>query len=135
MDSICKGNVSSPLVPDNAGYLAFFTRAVEQLKEGAEKVGELVEVGSRDLLVQVLTSVFSRLFRSDPDFDFNVVIALVPIVIRDALSEWVEDHVDALSTQFTPNDREGQRMAEGLGDDDNDGGSDGDDDSGGDASS
>lgn len=64
---------------------------MECLEEGTNKVGALVEEGSRDLLARASTSVFSHLLCSDPDFDFEVMIAPVPEVISDTLAEWVED--------------------------------------------
>ena len=67
---------------------------------------------SRDLLAQASTCVFSHLFRSDPGFDFKAVIAPMPEVISDALAEWVEDHVDALSVRFAPDSREDRRGTE-----------------------
>lgn len=97
LGSIFKESVSSPLVLDDAGYLTFFTRVMKRLKEGAKKVGMLVEEESRDLLAQVVTRVFNHLLCSDPDFDFEAVIAPVPGVIHDALGDWVEDNMDALS--------------------------------------
>jgi hypothetical protein len=92
-------------VPDDAGYLAFFTKVIERLEEGAKKVGQLVEEESRDLLARATMRVFSHLLRSDPCFDFEAVIAPIPEVIRDALGEWVEDHVDELSARFAREDR------------------------------
>ena len=58
------------------------------------------------------THIFSHLFRSNPCFDFEAVIAPIPEVICDALREWVEDHVDALSAQFIPDNSEDRRGAE-----------------------
>lgn len=71
-------SISSPLVPDDVGYLAFFTRTVERLEGGAEKVGKLVEEESHDLLTQASTCIFSHLLHSDPDFNFKAVIAPHP---------------------------------------------------------
>ncbi|XP_020165789.1 uncharacterized protein [Aegilops tauschii subsp. strangulata] len=110
--SICKESVSSPLMPDDAGYLAFFTRVVERLEGSAEKVRQLVDEESRDLLARASTRVFSHLLRSDPDFDFQAVIDPVPRTIHDALGEWAEDHVDDLITRFTSDGLEDQHGAE-----------------------
>ncbi|KAE8775296.1 hypothetical protein D1007_52238 [Hordeum vulgare] len=75
---ICKGSVSSPLVPDEAGYLDFFTKVVEQLEASAQKVGAMIEEESHDLLSQALTHVFSSLFHTDPHFNFEDAMAPVP---------------------------------------------------------
>lgn len=89
LDRVCKESVSGLLMPDDAGYRAFFTRIVERLEEGAERVGELVKEESRNLLARASTRVFSHLLRLDPDFDFDAMIAPVPWVIRGALgSGW-----------------------------------------------
>ncbi|KAE8810740.1 hypothetical protein D1007_12542 [Hordeum vulgare] len=94
--------VSSPLVPDNAGYLGFFLRVVECLEAGAEKAHALPEERSRDLLGQATSDVFGHLLRLDPDFDFVVILDLVPETIRAALAEWVDVHVEGLVTRFVP---------------------------------
>ncbi|XP_073364587.1 uncharacterized protein [Aegilops tauschii subsp. strangulata] len=111
--SICKKSVSNPLVANDAGYLAFFTRVVERLEGSVEKVRKLIDEESRDLLARTSTRVFRHLLRSDTDFDFEAVIDPVPWIIRDALGEWVEDqHVDDLIAQFTPDSPKGQHEAE-----------------------
>lgn len=93
---ICGERLPSPLVANDAGYLAFFTKVVERLERSAEKVRHLVDEESSSLLVKASTRVFSHLLHSDPDFDFKVVIGPIPRVIRNTLGEWVEDHVDDL---------------------------------------
>ena len=102
--SMCKKSISSPLMAEDVGYLALFTKAVERLLGSTEKVRKLVDEGSRDLLARVSTRVFSHLLRSDTDFDFEAVTAPVPRVIQGALGDWVEDHVDALVRAFTSED-------------------------------
>ncbi|KAE8799195.1 hypothetical protein D1007_25482 [Hordeum vulgare] len=94
--------VSSPLVPDDVGYLGFFFHVVECLEAGAEKTHALTEDKSRDLLRQSASDVFSHLLRLDPDFDFTAVLGLVPETIRDALAKWVEVHVEDLVTRLSP---------------------------------
>lgn len=118
LGSIYKEDVSWPLVRDAAGYLAFFNKVVERLEGGAKKVGELFEEESRDLLAQDSPRAFSHLFRSDPDFDLEAVIDAMPEVIRDALAEWVEEYVDALSSRFAPDSLEDQCGTEEHEDDD-----------------
>ena len=67
----------------------------------------------------------------DPHFDFDASIAPVPLAIRDNLTSWVEDNMDALVRAFTA-DNDGVVVAadeggvvNGLGADD--GGIEGDD--------
>lgn len=121
LSSVCNESVSSSLVPDDVSYLAFFTRIVERLKGGAEKVRQLVEEKSRDLLARASSCVFSHLLRFDPDFDFEAMTAPVPEVILGALGNWVEDHVDDLIAEFTPVGGEDQLEVEEHGADDSDG--------------
>ncbi|KAE8812626.1 hypothetical protein D1007_10325 [Hordeum vulgare] len=99
---ICRGSFPSPLVPDEAGYLDFFTKVVERLEGGAQEVEALIEEGSRDRLSQVLTCSFCNLFHTDPSFNLEAMMALVPEASCGALWKVVKDHVDALSAQFTP---------------------------------
>lgn len=120
LDLVCKESVPSPLEPNDTGYLAFFTRIMERLEEGAERVGEPVKEEGRNLLARAATRVFSHLFRLDPDFDFDAMIAPVLRVVRGALSEWVEDHMDALIAEFASDGRGDQREAEGYETDDSD---------------
>ncbi|KAE8818262.1 hypothetical protein D1007_04140 [Hordeum vulgare] len=99
---ICRGSVSSPLVPDEDRYLDLFTKVVQRLEAGDREVGGLIEEERRNLLSETLTRVFSNLFHTDPHFNFEV--AMVPILEanRDTLGKVVRDHVDTLSTQFAP---------------------------------
>ncbi|KAE8780974.1 hypothetical protein D1007_45825 [Hordeum vulgare] len=94
--------VSSPLVPDDTGYLGFFLRFVECLEVSAKKAHVLAVERSRDLLGQATSDVFSHLLGLDLDFDFAIVLDLVPEMIRAALAEWVEVHVESLVTRFIP---------------------------------
>ncbi|KAE8772171.1 hypothetical protein D1007_55854 [Hordeum vulgare] len=102
LSDICRESVSSPLVPDDAGYLGFFLRVVECLQAGAEKVHALTEEKSRDLLGQAASDVLSHLLRLNPDFDFTAVLDPVPETIRAALAEWVKVHVEDLVTRLAP---------------------------------
>ncbi|KAE8786091.1 hypothetical protein D1007_40107 [Hordeum vulgare] len=99
LKDICCDGVLSPLVPDDAGYLGFFLRAVECLKGGVEKTHALAEEKSRDLLSQAASEVFRHLLCLDPDFDFVAVLGPVPETTRGVLAEWVEDHVEDLVTR------------------------------------
>ncbi|KAE8797482.1 hypothetical protein D1007_27339 [Hordeum vulgare] len=99
---ICGEAVSSPLVPDDAGYLGFFSRVVEFLEAGAEKSHALAEEKRRDLLGQAVLDIFSQLLRLDPDFDFATLLGPVPETIRAALAEWVEVHVEDVVTRLAP---------------------------------
>ncbi|KAE8799161.1 hypothetical protein D1007_25547 [Hordeum vulgare] len=94
---ICRGSILSPLVPDEAGYLDFFTKVVERLEAGTQEVGALIEEECRDLLSQALTHVFTHLFHTYPHFDFEAAMAPVPDATCGALGKAVKDHVDALS--------------------------------------
>ncbi|KAE8801399.1 hypothetical protein D1007_22992 [Hordeum vulgare] len=95
-------SVSSPLVPEDAGYLGFFLRIVERLEAGAAKALALTEGKSRDLLDQVASDVFNHLLRVERDFDFAAVRNPLSETIRAALAEWVEVHVQDLVTRLAP---------------------------------
>lgn len=97
-----RAGVSSPLISDDADYLGFFTRIVERLEGGVEKVRQLVEEKSHDLLARAASRVFSHLVRFDLDVHSEAVTAPMPKVIRGALEDWVEDHVDDLIAEFAP---------------------------------
>ncbi|KAE8789752.1 hypothetical protein D1007_35960 [Hordeum vulgare] len=102
LSDICGKSVSSPLVPDDAGYLGFFLRVVERLEVGSAKALALAKERTRDLLSQAASDVFSHLLRLDPDFDFTVVLDPVPKTIHAALAEWVEVHVEDLVARLAP---------------------------------
>ncbi|KAE8803679.1 hypothetical protein D1007_20363 [Hordeum vulgare] len=92
LDSICGSSVYSPLVPDDAGYLDFFTKIMERLEAGTKQVGALIEEESHDILFESLMRVV------------------------------VGDQVDALSVHFSPDNREGQGGAkENAADEDDNG--------------
>ncbi|KAE8805960.1 hypothetical protein D1007_17871 [Hordeum vulgare] len=100
LSDICGEGFSSPLVPYDAEYLGFFLRVVECLEVGAEKAHALAEERSRDLLSQATSDVFSHLLHLDPDFDFAAIVDPVPEMIRAAVAEWVEVHMEGLVTRF-----------------------------------
>ncbi|KAE8781694.1 hypothetical protein D1007_45028 [Hordeum vulgare] len=102
LSDICGDGDSSPLVPNDAGYLGFFFRVVEFLEAGAEKAHALVEEKSRDLLGQAASDIFSHLLHLDPDFDIAAVLDLVTEKICAALAEWVEVHVEDLVARLAP---------------------------------
>lgn len=62
-------------MPNDVGYLNFFTKVVERLDGDAKKVGKIIEEECRELLTQASTRVFSHLLHADHFFDFEVVIA------------------------------------------------------------
>ncbi|KAE8784128.1 hypothetical protein D1007_42344 [Hordeum vulgare] len=90
----CTGSVCSPLVPTATSYVDFFTKVVEQLEAGTQLVGALIEEEIRDRLSQALKRVFSKIFHTDPHFDFEAVIGPVPEVSRGAMGKTARDHVD-----------------------------------------
>ncbi|KAE8799499.1 hypothetical protein D1007_25078 [Hordeum vulgare] len=96
LSDICGEGVSSPHVPNDAGYLGFFSRIVECLEGGVEKVCVLAQEKSDDLVERAASDMFSHLLRLDPYFDFDAVLGPVPESIHATLAEWVEDHVDDL---------------------------------------
>ncbi|KAE8780204.1 hypothetical protein D1007_46694 [Hordeum vulgare] len=111
LSDICGEGVSGPLIPDDSGYSGFFYRVMEHLEAGAEEALVLAEEKSRDLLGQAASDVFSHLLYLDPNFDFALVLDPVPEMIRAALAEWVEVHVEDLVTMVAPEGR-------GMGSDD-----------------
>ena len=56
------------------------------------------------MLGRAFSRVFSHLQDRDPDFDFDAVIAPVPIAVRGDLARWIEDNVDALVRAFASDD-------------------------------
>ncbi|KAE8817761.1 hypothetical protein D1007_04527 [Hordeum vulgare] len=97
---ICGEGVVDPLIPNDAGYLGFFYRIVENLEAGAGKALALAEEKSRDLFGPAASDILSHLLRLDPDFDFAMVLDPVSQTIRAALAEWVEVHVEDLVTRL-----------------------------------
>ncbi|KAE8807136.1 hypothetical protein D1007_16547 [Hordeum vulgare] len=91
LSDICGEGVSIPLVPDDVGYLGFFSRVVERLEVAAENV-----------FSQTASDVFCHLLHLDPGFDFAILLDPVPETIRDALAEWVEVHVEYLVISLAP---------------------------------
>ena len=67
-------------------------------------VGPMAEVEAHVLSSVALTCVFSHLLNHDPHLDFDIVLVLVPPVVQDNLAGWVDDHMDALVAEFTPED-------------------------------
>lgn len=63
---------------------------------------KLVCERSRGLLGRAFSHVFSNLLSCAYHFDFNVVLAPMPVAIQDRLARWVDDHVDALVEEFAP---------------------------------
>ena len=87
-----------------AGNLQFFTDMVTLLENRSERSRWLVEERSRALLGRAFSYVFSYLQGRDPHFDFDTVIAPVPIAVRGDLAQWVENNVDALVRAFASDD-------------------------------
>ncbi|KAE8817848.1 hypothetical protein D1007_04468 [Hordeum vulgare] len=85
LGSIYGGSISSPIIPDDAGYLDFFTKVPEWVEAGAEQVGVLIEDEIRNLMSKAPMHVFSNLLHVDPHFDFEAAMAPVPRAIRVAL--------------------------------------------------
>ncbi|KAE8805983.1 hypothetical protein D1007_17895 [Hordeum vulgare] len=102
LSDICGESVSSPLVPDDAGYLGFFLHIVKRLEAGAGKALALAEEKSRDLLGLAASNVFSHLLRLDPYFDFAAVLDPVRETIRASLAEWVKILVEYLVASLAP---------------------------------
>ncbi|KAE8779750.1 hypothetical protein D1007_47177 [Hordeum vulgare] len=118
----CKEGVSSLLMPNDAGYLDFFTRVVERLEVSAKKVGKIIEKECCHLLAQALTQVFSHLLHANPHFDFEAGMPPVPKAPRGALAEAMEDQVGVLSALFIPYEHEehgGAKERDGNDDDEN----------------
>jgi hypothetical protein len=124
--TICKERLEGPHETHDASYLDFFTKLVERLEAGAKRVNGIIEDECRDLLFQAATRIFSHLLRTDPNFDFDRVIAPVPEELPDSLGKAVEDYVDALLVKFSHGSIESSSGLEG-----DDG--EGDDGDGGDA--
>ena len=64
-----------------AGNLQFFTDVVTHLENRSERARQLVEERSRGLLGRAFSCVFSHLQDRDPHFDFDAIIAPVPVAI------------------------------------------------------
>ena len=92
LGSICEENVPHPRVEDYASYTL--------LEDQATRARELVEERSRGLLGCAFSRIFSHLQNLDPHFDFDTAISPVPGAIRDNLSHWVDNHVDAIIREF-----------------------------------
>ena len=104
LGAVCDENAPHPHSNDNASHLLFFTDVVTRLENWSKRARVLVEERSRGLLTRAFSRVFSHLQDRDPHFDFDAVIAPVPVAIRGDLARWVEDNVDALVRAFTSDD-------------------------------
>ena len=88
------------------------------------KARKLVEERTRGLLGRAFSRVFSNLLSRNSHFDFDVVLAFVPMATQDKLARWVDDHVDALVEEFSLEDDKvviANREGGAGGDDDEDG--------------
>ena len=132
LGNICEAAFGEPHAVNYAGNLQFFTDMVTQLEARSVRADRLVEERSRALLGRAFSRVFSHLQNTYPNFEFDAAIAPVPQAIRDDLSRWVEDNVDALVRAFTSEDDAVVITAdEGVVVDNGEGGTgDGDDDAG-----
>ena len=117
---ICKESVPHPRVEDYASHLHFFTEVVTRLEDQAARARKLVEERSQGLLGRAFSRVFSHLQNLDPHFDFDAAIAPVPGAIRDNVSHWVENHMEALVRAFSIEDDVVVVMADKDGADDDD---------------
>ena len=104
LSNICEAAAKEPHETNYAGNLQFFTDVVTLLENRSERSRWLVEERSRALLGRAFSRVFSYLQDRDPHFDFDAVIAPVPIAVRGDLARWVEDNVDALVRAFASDD-------------------------------
>ena len=89
---------------DCASHLNFFTSIITRLEALAARTHELLAEMSQDLLGRTFSCIFSHLLNHDPRFDFDAVVAPVPLVIQNNLTGWVDDHVYALVAEFAPED-------------------------------
>ena len=84
------------------------------------------------MLGRAFSCVFIHLQDRDPHFDFDAVIAPVPLAIRGDLAQWMEDNADALVRAFASHndamvvaaDEGGVVNEHGADDNDGDGGDD-----------
>ena len=104
LSNICNENAPHPHVTNYASHLCFFTDVVTRLENRSERAHQLVEKRSRSLLGRAFSRVFSHLQNTDPNFDFDAIIAPVPEAIRGDLARWVEDNMDALVRAFAAED-------------------------------
>ena len=79
MGNICEAAAAVPHETNYAGNLQYFTDVVTLLENRSERSRWLVEERSRALLRRAFSRVFSHLQNMDPHFDFDAVIAPVPI--------------------------------------------------------
>ena len=120
LGTICDERAPHPHEGDYAIHLNFFTNIVTCLEARAARSRELVAERSRGLLGHVFLRVFSHLLNCEPHFDFNVVLVPVPPVVQDNLAGWVDDHMDALVAEFTPEENTVMIAAEEVGADGDD---------------
>ena len=81
---------------------------------------DILEEECCDLFSMVATRVFSHLLNHDPHFDFDDVLVPLTPVVQDNLAGWVDDHVDALVAEFTPEENTVMIAAEEVGADGDD---------------
>ena len=81
LGNICDANAPYPHVTNYAGHLQFFTNVVTHLENRSERARQLVEERGHILLRLAFSRVFSHLQDRDPHFDFDAIIAPVPVSI------------------------------------------------------
>ena len=104
MGTICDESAPHPHESDYASHLNFFTDVVTRLEDQAVKAHLLVEGRSQGLLGRALSRVFSNLLNRDSHFDFNPLLAPVPVATQDKLARWVDDHVNTLVEELASED-------------------------------
>ena len=104
LGTICDERAPHPHEGDYAIHLNFFTNIVTCLEARAARSRELVAERSHGLLGHAFSRVFTHLLNRDPHFNFDAVLAPMPLVVQDNLTGWVDDHVDALVEEFAPED-------------------------------
>ena len=127
LGTIYNDSAPHPHENDYASHLSFFTDIVTRLEARAASSRDLEAERSRGLLGCAFSRVFSHLLNRDPHFDFDDVLIPVPSVVQDNLAGWVDDHMDALVAEFTPEENTVMIAAEEVGadgDDEEDGGLD-----------
>ncbi|KAE8769371.1 hypothetical protein D1007_59069 [Hordeum vulgare] len=110
VSSICRMELESPIVSQDAGYAEFSSEIMKELEGTAKKVDYILEEECRDLLSLAVTRMSSHLLLRDPHFKFEEVMGTVPEESRDDLAVVVEVHVHTLLKKFSYDDYEEPSM-------------------------
>ncbi|KAE8795954.1 hypothetical protein D1007_29147 [Hordeum vulgare] len=106
LSSICRLDLESPFVPQDASYAEFSSELMKEVEGRANKVDGILGEECCKLFSVATTCDFSHLLLRDPRFTFEKVMGPVPEESRGDLVAAMEGHVNTLLGQLFCSDGE-----------------------------